>query len=355
MFNRFCIFRRTELTEQLKVKTIKTHILSLSPLFWCMFIILMTTGSQVQAQYFSNQGYWKNERHEVAIGVGVTNFLGDLGGRDAIGSDFIWDLETSMFRPAVHLEYRYRIARSVVLKGGLHYGVIAGNDALTEEPYRKNRNIHFKSNIFEFSIKGEFNIYEIQPGSRYKLLGVKTRPKGGVLYGFVGVGMTYYNPKANYNGEWIELRSLGTEGQNFSDGPEPYSNFTPVFPMGLGYRTYLSSQISLGLELSHRITLSDYMDDTSTIYYDKSAILAQDGPVASYLSDPSLGYLLSEEGQQVPFDANPTATGQQRGDPDDNDSYMFIMATLTYKFTPMRQGHRGKIRVTRKRSGKVIF
>lgn len=316
--------------------------------------MLIFLAPQLHAQYYSNQGYWKKERHEVTLGIGAINFLGDLGGRDAIGTDFIWDLETSMFRPAVHLEYRYRITRSIVLRGGVHYGVIAGNDALTEEPFRKNRNIHFKSNIFEFSIKGEFNIYEIQPGSRYKLLGVKSKPKGGAFYGFVGVGMTYYNPKANYDGEWIELKPLGTEGQNFADGPEPYSSFTPVFPMGLGYRTYLSSQLSLGLELAHRITLSDYLDDTSTIYYDKSAILAQDGPEAAYLSDPSLGYLISE-GQQVPFDADPTAVGQQRGDPDDNDSYLFIMATLTYKFTPLRQGHRGKVRVTRKRSGKVIF
>lgn len=353
MFDRFCIFRLTELTNEPKVKTYKTYTFSFPPFFWGGLLALLFMAPQVQAQYYSNQGYWKNERHEVALGVGVINFLGDLGGRDAIGTDFIWDLETSMFRPAVHLEYRYRIARSIVIKGGVHYGVIAGNDALTEEPFRKNRNIHFKSNIFEFSIKGEFNIYEIQPGSRYKLLGVKTKPKGGVLYGFVGVGMTYYNPKANYDGEWVELRPLGTEGQNFADGPEPYSNFTPVFPMGLGYRTYLSSQLSLGLELSHRITLSDYMDDTSTIYYDKSAILAQDGPVAAHFSDPSLGGYISEEGANVPPEA--TATGAKRGDPDDNDSYLFIMATLTYKFTPMRQGHRGKIRVTRKRSGKVIF
>lgn len=258
----------------------------------------------------SNQSYWKNERHEVAFGVGVINFLGDLGGRDAIGSDFIWDTEFSMFRPAVHLEYRFRVARPFVIKGGLHYGIIAGNDALTNEPFRRNRNIHFKSNVFELSIKGEFNFYEIKPGARYKLLGVKTRPKGGVFYGFVGVGVSYFNPKANYNGEWVKLKPLGTEGQNFEDGPEPYSNFTPVFPMGLGYRSYLSNQLSLGIELSHRIALTDYMDDTSTKYYDKGAILAQDGPVASYFSDPSLGGYVAEDGFNVPAAA--TATGAQR-------------------------------------------
>lgn len=316
-----------------------------------LVLSLLLMAPMLSAQYFSNQSYWKNERHEVALGLGVVNFLGELGGRDAIGSDFIMDMEVSMFRPAMHLEYRYRIARSIVIKGGVHYGIIAGNDALTEEPFRKNRNIHFKSNIFEFSIKGEFNIYEIQPGGRYKLLGVKSKPKGGAFYGFVGIGMTYFNPKANYNGEWVELKPLGTEGQNFEDGPEPYSNFTPVFPMGLGYRSYLTNQLSLGAEISHRITLSDYMDDTSTKYYDKNAITLQDGPAAGYLSDPSLGYRVNSEGEQVAMNVDPL----QRGDPEDKDSYFYVMVTLTYKFTPMRQGHRGKVRVTRKRSGKVIF
>lgn len=315
--------------------------------------VLLCGVSQLSAQYYSSQSYWKNERHEVALGLGVINFLGELGGRNAIGRNFLIDTELSMFRPAFHLEYRYRVARQVVIKGGFHYGIIAGNDALTEEPFRKNRNIHFKSNIFEISVKGEFNIYEIQPGARYKLLGVKTRPKGGVFYGFVGFGISLFNPKANYNGEWIKLKPLGTEGQNFSDGPEPYKLWTPVFPMGLGYRAYLSNQLSLGVEISHRIALTDYLDDTSTNYYDKSEITIQDGPIAGYFSDPSLGYRVNDEGIEEPF--NSTGTGAQRGDPDDNDSYFFVMATLTYKFTPMRQGHRGKIRVTRKRSGKVIF
>src|SRR6056297_3580618 len=178
-----------------KVKTIQT-VLNKSLNYLVTGLVVLFAASAVNGQYFSNQSYWKTERHEVALGVGVINFLGELGGRDAVGSGFIWDTELSMFRPGFHLEYRYRIARSVIIKGGFHYGIIAGNDALTEEPFRKNRNIHFKSNIFEFSVKGEINIYEIQPGARYKLLGVKNKPKGGVFYGFAGVGISFFNPKA---------------------------------------------------------------------------------------------------------------------------------------------------------------
>jgi hypothetical protein len=316
-------------------------------------IAFLFTFLSAQAQYFTSQSYWKQERHEVAFGVGAINFLGELGGRDAIGRDFIIDLELSMFRPALHLEYRYKTSRKTLVKAGFHYGVIAGNDALTNEPFRNNRNIHFKSNIFELSAKFEMTLYEIQPGARYKLIGVKQRPKGGVFYGFAGIGITYFDPKANFNGEWLRLKPFGTEGQNFPDGPKPYSNFTPVVPMGLGYRTYLSSSLSLGIEISHRITFTDYMDDTSTRYYNKNAIENQSGYVAAYFSDPSLGFRTNAEGQTEPF--NTTGTGAQRGDPQDNDSYLFAMITLTHKFTKQRASHRGKIRVTRKRGGKVIF
>lgn len=312
---------------------------------------LFLSAPAVLAQYYSNQGYWKNERHEISLGIGAINFLGELGGRDAIGSGFILDMETSMFRPAFHVEYKYKITRRIIVKGGFHYGIIAGNDALTEEPFRKNRNIHFKSSIFEFSVKGEVNILESRPGARYKLLGVPNKNKGGVLYAFAGIGLTYFNPKANFNGEWVELKPLGTEGQNFEDGAAPYSNFTPVFPLGFGYRYNLTGQLSIGLEIAHRITLTDYMDDTSTKYYDKNKIALRDGPVAAYFSDPSLGYRTNDEGIQVPMQVDPL----QRGDSEDNDSYFFIMATVNYKLSPMRQSHRGKVRVTRKRSGKVIF
>ncbi len=327
----------------------KSQLITALAVFASIFLSL----EGVKAQYYQHQNYWKLERHELAFGVGAINFLGELGGRDAIGSPFLIDTELSMFRPAFHIDYRYRIARRIVLKAGFHYGIIAGNDALTNEPYRRHRNIHFKSNIYEFSVKGEFTIYEIQPGSRYKLLGVKTRPRGGVFYGFVGVGITHFNPKSNYNGEWVTLRPLGTEGQNFDDGPDPYSLWTPVFPLGFGYRTYLTNQLSLGIEISHRITMTDYLDDTSTNYYDNAAILAQDGPMAAHFANPSAPVNLP--GSDGPVNLNSTGTGMQRGNPDNNDSYFFVMVTLTHKFTPVRQKHRGKIRVTRKRGGKVIF
>ena len=41
--------------------------------------------------------------------LGVTNYLGELGGNSKIGRPFITDLELSMTRPSVGLFYRYNL------------------------------------------------------------------------------------------------------------------------------------------------------------------------------------------------------------------------------------------------------
>ena len=43
---------------------------------------------------------WKRQRKEYSIGFGATNFLGDLGGRDQIGTNFVQDFEIKATRYA---------------------------------------------------------------------------------------------------------------------------------------------------------------------------------------------------------------------------------------------------------------
>ena len=44
---------------------------------------------------------WKRFRRQFIFGVGVTNFLGDLGGANQIGRDFIYDLDFAATRPSL--------------------------------------------------------------------------------------------------------------------------------------------------------------------------------------------------------------------------------------------------------------
>ncbi|HOZ40534.1 MAG: hypothetical protein IPO05_02350 [Flavobacteriales bacterium] len=303
------------------------------------------TVTDLSAQYFRQSSYWKTQRNELSFGFGISNFLGELGGRNQIGAPFVWDLEFSQTRPAASFSYRYHVAKNVALRLGLTYGVLAGNDNLTTETYRKLRNLSFKSDVYELQMVFEFHLYKEELGHVYDLRGVKGTKSSRVgLYFFGGVGAFNFNPKAQLNNAWVELQPLGTEGQGLEGGPEPYSLTQICIPMGLGLRKALNKQWSVGLELQYTKTFTDYIDDVSTNYFDNDAIADRSGAQGAFLADPSV------------YDARfPEfgSAGQQRGDPDDLDAYLFLKAQLHYKIVKYRSGSK-KYR-SRIRRQKIIF
>lgn len=314
-----------------------------------IFIFVVTS---IDGQYFRRQSYWKKDRHEIFGGLGISNFLGDLGGRDQIGSDFYWDLEFAETKPAITAGYRYRTSRKTAFRAALSFGIVAGDDMLTKEQFRSTRNLHFKSNIFELSGTFDFQIYEFRPGHRYSL-GIKGTGSryGAVIYGIVGVSGFYFNPKANYQGSWVELKPLGTEGQNFSDRPAPYSNFAVAIPGGIGYRKRINSVATIGVEFLHRFTFTDYIDDVSTTYYNNQDIALQSGSVAAYLADPSLPVYVNPEGDVLPgIDTQETA---QRGDEEDKDAFMFM--TVNYQRRLKKNNFKRSKRVIKRRGKKIVF
>ena len=73
------------------------------------------------------------------------------------------------------------------------------------------RNLSFKSSIIEIGPIIEVNFFP------YKLGQADTElAKFGTPYFFAGITYMRMNPKAEYEGEWIELQPLGTEGQGTS-------------------------------------------------------------------------------------------------------------------------------------------
>lgn len=308
--------------------------------------------SQASGQYFSGQtSYWKSQRHSFGIGLGASFFLGELGGRDQIGTDFIYDLELAKTRPALQLMYRYQLGSRLYAKAQFGFTYIGGNDDLTEEIFRRNRNLHFRSSLFEFSIQAEFDVIDFTSKSRYGKVKQK-KLEGSAIYLTAGVGVARFNPQGNFEGTWYDLKDFGTEGQLQEDGPSEYSLFTVVIPFGMGYRIELNKEWTIGFEIVHRLTFTDYMDDVSTDYYDNQVISDNQGELAAYFADPSLGYYIDENGTRVPL--NSTETGFQRGDPDDNDAYFFGMFTASYKLAQKRF-KRGRGRVTKRRRRRVVF
>ena len=261
-------------------------------------------------------------------GLGAANYLGDLGGADRIGTNLLRDLEMKATRPAFIGGLRYKNSPYFAVKGTLVIGWIYGSDNLTKQFDRNYRNLTFRSPIIELSGQFEGYFTKEKPSHLYRIRNARGIRKSNIqAYGFVGVGLFFFNPQGlQKDGSWVSLQPLGTEGQLIEPGKKKYSRFSVSFPMGLGMKYKLSRRFSVGMEVGMRKTLTDYLDDVSTNYYDKSAILAKQGAAAAYLSDPSAS---GSSGGNHP---EKTAMGEQRGDPTDKDSYMFLTFNGNYKF-----------------------
>src|SRR5262245_24272029 len=98
---------------------------------------------------------WKRKRYELSFGVGASNFLGDLGGADQIGTHYFKDLNWTSTRLVVAAGLRYKLSEYFAVNSHLTYAKVTGDDALTNEPSRHYRNLNFESPIFEYNINFE--------------------------------------------------------------------------------------------------------------------------------------------------------------------------------------------------------
>lgn len=267
--------------------------------------------------------HWKFMRHEVSIGIGTSHFLGELGGANDIGSSGFKgfkDMEFKLTRPALAAGYRFYFSPYFAFKGDISYGRLTGDDALTTEPFRQNRNLHFRAPVVELVARFEYYPLKEYFGHLYRTDGVVgKRVNHWSPYIFVGIGGAWFNPKAKYEGKWIALQPLKTEGVD-------YKRIMGVLPFGAGVKYALSDQLSIGLEMGLRYTSSDYVDDVSTVYLDHSGSDA----MTQYLANPNIGTISTYTDGNYVYD--PTAPGMQRGDPNNKDAYLFTLATVNYKF-----------------------
>lgn len=319
---------------------------------------LLFTGS-LFSQGFYNRGAWKKQRVEWSAGLGASNFLGDLGGRDRVGTDFIWDLEPTKTNFAAQINHMYYLSRKLGLRTNITYAKVSGDDKLTAEYFRNNRNINFQSNIFEGSLTLEIQFKKEKVGNIYNLkspagkkLGLKSLAMG--FYGLVGIGGFYYNPKGvDANGAVVALRDLHTEGQGLSYdhpfwgmmyGPKQYSNYSVAIPIGFGIRRSFNRDWGMKLELTHRFTFTDYIDDVSGVYFQNEEIEAAYGFQAAYFADPAIdGH--DNHGNQAGIggtQTHQTFAGQIRGDSSDKDGYMIATFTVYKKIRTQRRSKRRK-------------
>lgn len=330
--------------------------LTLTAIFLCIGIFHL----HGQAfDFFTQEAYLRYPGH-IEMAIGTSNFLGDLGGKDGVGTNNFADLELSEFNPSCMVGYRHSFHKNIYGRFDFYYGRISGSDELTNEDFRNNRNLHFRSNVFEldFIAEGWIN-FGSQKGHQYNLKkeGSNISPwriKASYLTFFGGIGAFHFNPKAELQGQWFRLQPLMTEGQGLKDGAKPYKLWQLNIPVGASFMVRLHKAWSFGIEASYRFTFTDYLDDVSTTYYNAYQIANAVGPdygqLAAYFSNPALG---AENGGVGDYATN---SGVQRGDPANNDGYFYAMFKVDYliirdaKFDRKRTRNRHGVKTHRKPS-----
>ncbi len=245
--------------------------------------------------------------HAVSGGIGTIYYYGDLTDR----------FKSAELKPAASLMYHRYIQQQLSLRVGLMYGQIGAEDWKADSESRRARNLHFRSPIFEVSA---VMVYEIFKDKHFGNAWV-ARPFI-TPYLFAGVSMFHFNPQARYNGSWIDLQPLGTEGQQLpSSGTGPYSRVQVAIPGGLGLSLRIADYAGINMELGYRLTRTDYLDDVSTDYPDLNE-LAEYNPTAAELSyRPYKG---------VSYEDYINEYGSVRGNPDAKDGYFFFNLSVVY-------------------------
>ncbi len=307
---------------------------------------------------------WGRPYFEAGVLVGTSNYSGEL-------------VNTIVDVKHMHLAFgafaRYNMNKFLTFRLQGAYGTISGNDKDSKAERDLVRNLHFRSQILEFGLIGEFNLMGFSPVGNNRMFSP---------YAFMGFSVFNFNPKAqhfdpNKDGEWISLQPYNTEGQGSAEYPnrKPYALTQISIPLGLGIKYAINSHINLGFEIGFRKTFTDYLDDVSNTYYvDRSNeslydqtpyidglynIVDATGNVIRSLSevemiaDGTFLYLMNENNEVSIGDYNNAKLLRNHPDRGDRglDWYLITGITLSYNFTDEGLSGSGFRQKRRKKAG----
>jgi len=316
------------------------------------------------SSYRGRKSWFGKEKIYNMIGLSVSalNYYGDLSPKTSVFSTDI-----SFTRPAIGLHFSHRFGPRYALTGSFTYGTLKGSDNESADQgdsenglYRYQRNLSFRNRIKELSVVASFDLF---PNSATYISRAQWTP-----YAFLGVSMLLHNPQAQAPatdlqgnplpeaGEWVDLQSLGTEGQrsqlqpgDANSGISQYKKLQIAIPMGLGVRFRLNEVMDFSVETGFRYLFTDYIDDVSRNYVDLGVFGGNElAKAMSYRSNevvpnPTNTYT-GRDGQSytvVPGYGSEFPSNN-RGDKGDKD--IFMVTTLKATYIIGKTFHRAKFR-----------
>jgi len=249
---------------------------------------------------------------EIGVSAGAAHYFGDLNTRARV----------NRLKPAFGLFFRKQFNNYVAMRISGHFAQLGYSDLYnTHNEFQKRRNLSFNTNVFEIALQGDFNFFKFIPGDPYHRF---------TPYVTLGVGVFSYDPYAFLRGQKVSLRELGTEGQGNAAYPDrkPYSSMGICMPFGVGAKYSLNERMNIGIEIAHRFTNTDYVDDVSKTYIGIDKFTTGDDgqlSVAQLMQDRSY-----ETGERIGIE------GRQRGLPNQKDQYLFAEITFSLNLTSYR-------------------
>lgn len=209
------------------------------------------------------------QRLEVGVFGGYTAYSGDLA-RSEFG------LYLNQLGIAYGGMARLDINRLVSARLSVNFAEVIGDDQFGSNP---DRQLSFRSDVFEISLAGELNLYGMATvDDDFKF----------VPYFFGGVGIFNFNPQTEFEDTFVDLQPLGTEGQGLPGYEAPYQLTQIMFPIGMGAKMTLNNRITIGIEVGGRRLLTDHLDDVSGAEVNYGEILRGNGRLAASLSNKQI-------------------------------------------------------------------
>ncbi len=211
--------------------------------------------------------YLPAQQAELGILLGGGFYSGDLSPKE-------FGIYFTEIKPALGLFYRLNTRSPLSLRASLSRTGLEADDR--RRTGFEDRMFNFRTAVTELTLTAEYSLFTT--GNRR---GWQVSP-----FIFGGGGIYRFKPQVLFDGQWIDVQPLGTEGQGLPGYAAPYALTQWQLPIGLGIRLHYRRQMTITLELGGRRLFTDHLDDVSGAEIRYTDVLNGNGALAAQISRP---------------------------------------------------------------------
>ncbi len=248
--------------------------------FFCTFLMLLSYVTQAQNLILAQSTAF-------TVSFGPSMFHGDVCPDCAnLGYD-------------MSVGARFHIQQKMYFNSRFHLGYLGANDSKSTK--RADKALSFSSNTYQLEVNMQYFFTQYGDYTNKN----KVHP-----YGLGGVGMLFFNPQTKLNNRRVNLQALQTEGV-------AYAKTTLTVNVGLGLLFDVNDKLFLTAEYRFYYTFSDYIDDVSGDYAERSLLFGDGLTLADRSSEKGYEPSTSNNGEYW-------QAGSQRGSNQRNDFYTIL-------------------------------